>query len=335
VTTSFTVSKEREWKPYQFVMVPTTLLTCDQLSSNSKLLFMFLISQVNFKAIGFGTLDNALSIHRTTRARCMAELRAAGLVKGDERHLVLCDPIPILRRLRDQKRSADRELDEIIERASDVSAEPGETKTTPEQRDYLKDATDAWNRYRPKDYQKIRRISSQLVKAVDTHMRELGVKAHDYDEFFSILKSGIEKDPWWSKANSTKTLQSITGIGSPTDKKKGNVYKLFNDGIDAPSSGLSEEERADTVVYPASYRKLIDEYDAAQTAYSQAYFDRQPLEDVAEYVIRTEADLVSVGLDPGKFRYRYGIANWPTSTPEPKTSRVVNWTYDDEYGHVY
>lgn len=334
MASAFSISKEKEWKPYSFVMVPTALLMCGQLGSNTKLVLMFLMSQVNLGPVSDEAMDQALGIHRTTRARCMTELRAAGFVKGDKNHIVLCDPIPILTRLWAQRRSTDKEVDGIFAR-SDTTPREAVARPTIEQHDYLQEATDSWNRYRPKDYQRIRRISSQLVKAVDTHMRELGVAPHSYDEFFSILKAGVERDPWWSKANSTKTLQSITGIGSPTDKKKGNVFRLFNDGVDAPSASLSEDERADTVVYPATYRRLIDEYEAAQTSYSQAYFDRKPLEDVASYVIRTEADLVAVGLDPAKFRYKYGINNWPTDTPEPETARVVNWTYDDEYGHAY
>ena len=335
MATILTVSKEKEWKPYQFVMVPKSLLMCKQLRHYTRLVLMFLIAQANYGPVTAEAIDAALDIHRTTRVGCLEELRAAGFIKGDKNHVILCDPIPILTRMWAERCSIDKELDAIATRIDDIGARAGTLKTAPEQRDFLQEATDSWNRYRPKDYQKIRRISSQLVKAVDIHMRDLGVQAHDYDQFFSVLKSGVERDAFWAKTNSNKTLQSITGVGSPTDKKRGNVYKLFNDGIDAPSASVSEEERVDTIVYPASHRNVIDEYDAAQTAYSQAYFDRKPLEDVAEYVVRTEEDLKAIGLDPAKFRYKYGISNWPTSTPEPETSRVVNWTYDDEFGHVY
>lgn len=295
---------------------------------------MLLINQVGYKQVSNSVMDTCLGIHRTTRVRCLAELRELGFIKGNDQHIILCDPMPILKRLKKQRRSTEDEIEEIV-KSNEVSNVEEAAPTPLEPRDYMQDASDAWNRYRPKDYQKIRRISSQLVKSVDTHMRELGVQAHDYNQFFSILKAGIEKSAFWSKANTNKTLQSITGIGTPTDKKKTNVYALFNEGIDAPSASVSEEERADTVVYPAAFRKVIDEYDAAQTAYSQAYFDRRPTDGVAEYVVRTENDLRAIGLDPARFRFDFGISKWPTSTPEPAKARVVNWTYDDEYGHVY
>jgi hypothetical protein len=331
----FVVSKEKNWKLSQFVMVPVSLVMCSQLGPNSKLLLIFLMNQLNYRPVDIVVMDDALGIHRTTRARCLAELRELRFIKGDDKHIVVCDPIPVLTRLKKQRRTTEQELDEIIDRSDDIGRQLQVVPVIAEQRDYLQDATDAWNRYRPKDYQKIRRISAQLVKAVDTHMRDLKVPAHSYDEFFSILKAGVERSPFWSKQNTNKTLQSITGIGNSSDIKKGHVYALFNDGVEAPSASLSEEERADTVVYPAAYRRLIDEYEAAQTSYSQAYFDRKPLEDVASYVTRTEADLVAVGLDPAKFRYKYGISEWPTATPEPEHARIVNWTYDDEYGHGY
>jgi len=330
----FAVSKEKDWRLNQFVMVPISLVMCSHISQNSKLILIFLMNQINYNTASLGTMDQAVNVHRTTRTRCLVELRELGFIKGNDQHIILCDPIPILTKLKKQKRSTEQELDEIIDRSDDTGSQLKVVPVTVVQRDYMQDASDSWNRYRPKDYQKIRRISSQLVKSVDTHMRELGVQAHDYDQFFSILKAGVERSPFWSKANTNKTLQSITGIGNPTDTKKGNVYALFNDGIEAPSASVSEEERVDTVIYPAAYRKVIDEYDAAQTSYSQAYFDRQPLDDVAEYVVRTETDLWAVGLDPAKFRYKYGISKWPTATPEPENTRIVNWTYDDEYGHV-
>jgi hypothetical protein len=330
----FIVSKESNWNVNSFVKVPFQLIICDELHSNSKLMLMLLINQVGFKPVSISVIDRCLNIHRSTRTRCLTELRELGFIKGSDGHIVLCDPVPILTKLRKERRSLEEQIEEISG-VDPIDEQKELVVNTAKPRDFLQEATDAWNRYRPKDYQKIRRISSQLVKAVDTHMRELGVRAHSYDEFFSILKAGVERSDFWSKTNSNKTLQSITGIGSPTDKKKSNVYALFNDGVDAPSTSLSEEERSDTVVYPASYRNIIDEYDAAQTLYSQAYRDRNLTDDHRAYVIRTENALVELGLNPTNFRFKFGIKDWPTDTPEPETSRVVNWTYDDEYCHAF
>jgi len=279
-------------------------------------------------------MDRCLNIHRSTRTRCLNELKELGFIKGSDSHIVLCDPVPILRKLKKQRRLLEEQIDEIV--SIDDENQPQKQIEAPlRQRDYMQEATDAWNLYRPKDYQKIRRISSQLVKAIDIHMKELGVEPHNYKEFFSILKTGIERSDFWAKTNSSKTLQSITGIGSPTDKKKSNVYSLFNDGVEAPSNSLAEEERVDTIVYPAAYRAIIDEYDAAQTLYSQACQNRSLTDDHRDYIVRTENSLKEIGLDPASFRFKFGIRDWPTDTPEPSVSRVVNWTYDDEGGYSY
>jgi hypothetical protein len=88
-------------------------------------------------------------------------------------------------------------------------------------------------------------------------------------------------------------------------------------------------------VYPSSYRNIIDEYDAAQTLYSQAYRERSVTDDHRSYVIRTENALKEIGLDPANFRFKFGIRDWPTDTKEPDKSRVINWTYDDEYANAF
>lgn len=296
-----------------------------------------LMNQVGFKPVSIGVIDRCLGIHRSTRIRCLAELKELGFIGGNDSHFVLNDPQPILKELRDKKNKTLKEADELLSAFSCdaqqelLSADDSDKKT----RDYMQEATDAWNRYRPKDYHKIRRISVPLVKALDTHMRELGIKAHHYEEFFSVLKTGVERSEFWSKSNSSKTLQSIIGIGSPTDKKKLNVYSLFNDGVDSPASSVDEKERKDTIVLSAECRPLIDEYAAAQTTYSNAYFSRSLDDGHCDYIRRTEAALKEAGLDPAMFRYKYGIKNWPTDTPEPAEALVVNWKFDDEYGYVY
>lgn len=266
----------------------------------------------------------------------MTELKELGFIKGDDNHIVLMDPGPVLAELKKKRAKAETEYQEIMSYTEyQEQTEIASENVKNEKRDYLQEATDSWNRYRPKDYQKIRRISAQLVKAVDLHMRELRVPAHHYDEFFAILKTGIERSDFWSKQNSNKTLQAITGLGNPTDKKKSHVYALFNDGVETPAKPVEEVERKDTIVYPAKFRKLIDEYEAAQHSYQQATQDRSLSEAHADYVIRTEQTLRDAGLDPALFRFKYGLKTWPTDTPEPAKSRVVNWTYDDEYGYGY
>lgn len=334
----FTVSKQSDWNVDRFIKVPIQLVICDELHANSKLLLILLMNQVGFKPVHINTIDRCLGIHRSTRVRCLAELREYGFIKGTDSHIVLMNPVPILDKFRLDRAKIEAEIDDVMgfdEYYKKMQEKKQAKEETVKVRNYMQEATDAWNRYRPKDYQKIRRISAQIIKAVDIHMRDLSVHAHNYDEFFSILKAGVEKSDFWLNQNSSKTLQSITGVGTPTDKKKSNVYSLFNDGVNKPAAPTEEEERSDTVIFPSSYRKFIDEYESAQTVYHEAYRNRSLTDDHRHYVIRTEQALQQIGLDPNQFRYKFGIRDWPTDTQEPAESRIVNWSFDDEYGHGY
>lgn len=332
------MSKQSNWEPNRYIKVPVQLVMCDELHANTKLLFILLMNQVGFRPVHINAIDRCLNIHRSTRIRCLAELRDYGLIKGSDSHIILMDPVPILDRLRQDRIKLDTQIDEAMgfneyyEKMEERAQAKADAIVV---RDFLQEATDAWNRYRPKDYQKIRRMSAQIIKSVDIHMRDLSVSAHSYEEFFSILKAGVDKSDFWSNQNSSKTLQSITGVGMPTDKKKSNVYALFNDGVQQPAQPTEEEERSDTIVFPAKYRKLIDEYESAQTLYNEAYRNRALTDDHRQYVVRTEQDLKDAKLDPSRFRFKFGIRDWPTETPEPAESRVVNWSFDDEYGNAY
>jgi hypothetical protein len=336
-----TVSNATGWKLHSFVMVPFHLIVCDELTPNSRLILMFLINQIGYKSVSMSTIDRLLGIHRSTRIRCMAELKEFGFISGTECHIILNDPQPILAKLRvDREKSLNQvsmiiARDDYVELLASKQAEKEKTRLNAPKRDYMQEATDAWNKYRPKDYQRIRRISAPVMKALDIHLGDLSLAAHSYDEFFSILKSGIENSEFWSTRNTSKTLQSITGIGSPTDKKRSNVYSLFNDGVGSPAKPTEEDERNDSVILPASARPLISEYDSAQYMYNEAYRQNTIDKEINEYVIRTEKALKDAGLDPAQFRFKYGMKTWPTDTPEPAESRVVSWSFEDDLGHAY
>ena len=337
VTMTFVVSKSSDWDVDSYVKVPFSLVCCEHLTSSSKLILIALYNQVGFRPVNYGTLDRLLGIHRSTRIRCFAELRELQFLNGDDNHLVMNDPVPVLKKLIKNGQKDQIQAQEVLSyedyAKQALSLEEDAPKAV--KRDYLQEATDAWNRYRPRDYKAVNRISAQIIKAIDIHMRDLRVPPHRYEEFFSILKAGIEKSDFWSNQNSAKTLQSVTGVGTPTDKKKGNVYALFNDGVQQPATATEEGERSDSTVFPAKYRKLIDEYESAQTVYNEAYRGRSLTEDHRGYIVRTEQDLSNAGLDPARFRFKFGIRDWPTTVPEPVESRVVNWSFDDEYGNVY
>jgi hypothetical protein len=175
-------------------------------------------------------------------------------------------------------------------------------------------------------------MSSQLLKSIDLHISALNLKAYSYEEFFSVLKTGIEHSQFWSKENSSKTLQSIVGIGSPQAKKYQNVYNLYNDGLNYEKSKATEEEdRRDEMVIPSKLRKLIDEYDELHFMYYDlSRNDPNNLDILTDRIISTENAFKEAGLDPARFRMKYQLPSWPSSVPEPEESRERFWCYDDE-----
>jgi hypothetical protein len=332
------VSKASQWDcQSSFVKVPVRLLLCDALTSNAKLLWMTLANQAGFRPISKSVLDCRLGIHRSTRSRLMEELRDLGFVSGTDRHLIVNDPIPILEKLEkedDESRVLAKE--QMLSEPDETANEKPKPKKKEEKHDYVMQATESWNKHRPTNYQKINRLSSQLLKAIDLHLTALGMKIGDYDQFFSVLKTGIERSKFWSNENSSKTLQSIVGIGSPTSKKFQNVFSLYNDGLE-PEDNEDFKRRADNKpkrVIEASLRKLIDQYDEAQYYYveaaapSSAY--KHQLDSRTLFLIQTEEAMRNAGLEPADFRMMNNYVEWPTDTPAPSKARERFWTYTDE-----
>lgn len=330
-----TVSKERNWDCSQnFVKVPVEVVASFDLSPGAKVLWIILANQAGFRPISKAQLDTVLGVHRSTRLRLLKELREIGLLKGTEHHLLLVDPVPLLRALRKQREVAQKTLSETILRDTSTAG-PEKPKEPKEKPDYFKAATEAWNAYRPRDYSKVVKLSAGLLQAIDAHLKALKIQAHDYNAFFSVLKAGIERSDFWANQNSSKTLQSIVGFGAPTSKKFNNVFSLYNDGLEAPAAKpLTEKERRDKVVYPKSYQRLIDDYDEAQHYYYECYFKPDCATDIAsQFLVEKEEALTAVGLDPAQFRvmdHRADYVEWPTQTPAPTKPREIFWTYRSE-----
>lgn len=330
------VSKDSDWDIPVFAKVPLELLLSDDLTANSKLLWIVLANQANFRPIDKSVLDKRLGIHRATRIRCMTELKELGLLSGTADHIVMHDPIQILLKLR----KADAESRRIVEEEmlAPYVVEPKKTKAKPkttqpkEEINYFDIATDAWNKYRPANYSKINRLSVQLLKAVDMHIKALGLKSHDYENFFAVLKAGVEHSVFWSKQNTSKTLQSITGIGDPQTKKYQNVYGLYNEGLNYDkANALEEDQRSDELVVSSKLRKVIDEYDNLHYLYyNMTRNDPDNLHTLTDRIVSVENQIRDAGLDPAKFRMKYQMSSWPTDIPEPETSRQRFWVYDDE-----
>jgi hypothetical protein len=332
-TVKISVSKDSPWEPQTFAKAPLELLLCDDLTPNSKLLWIILANQTNFGPINKSVLDRRIGIHRATRLRCTGELRDLGLISGTADHIIMHDPVPILRRLRkldaESRRIVEEEMLGPYEEQTKKQKQP---KPQKEVRNYFEEATQAWNKYRPANYSKINRISAELLKSIDLHISALGIQPHDYENFFCTLKAGVDHSPFWSKENTSKTLQSITGVGQPQTKKYQNVYNLYNEGMNHEKAhAVNEEDRFDEIVIKSSLRKIIDEYDSLHYMYfNMSRNDPNSLESLTDRILDTEKQIREAGLDPAKFRMKYQLSSWPSDVPEPEQSRQRFWVYDDE-----
>lgn len=325
-----TISKSEEWQIASFAKAPLQLLLCDDLLPTTKLLWIVLANQANFRPIDRTVLDRRIGIHRSTRLRAMGELRELGLISGTDSHVVVHDPIPILMSL-EKEDALSREIAKTelgIDPVSEVVEAKKQSKASV---DYLEAARISWNSYRPANYSKVRRMSSHILKAIDLHIRALGVQAHDYDNFFSIIKAGIEKSDFWAKANNNKSLQSIVGTGQPTSQKYANVYSLYNEGLEYGAAIPTEEDkRKDDLVLSSKLRTVIDTYDELHYSYSKIWRSSGNLDSLTDRIIETEERFREAGLDPAKFRMKYPFNSWPTDVPAPEVSRERFWRYDDE-----
>lgn len=329
------ISKVGKWNEFTFAKAPLELLFCDDLSATSKILWIVLANQADYKPIDKSVIDKRLGIHRSTRIRCLEELKEYGFVKGTQNHIMLTNPIPILRKLRDTDNKSRAILDsEVLELKIQFNSEENDTSlhTSVKKVNYSLNAKNAWNNFRPKNYSKLNVMSGELLKAIDLHMDSLQVEKHDYEYFFSILKTGIEHSDFWAERNTSKNLQSVIGIGQPQPKKYQNVQALFNEGLNYEAAlSLQEEERQDDIILPARLRKLIDSYDELHYLYfNMSRNDPDKLDSLTPRIIQIEQEFRKEKLDPARFRMKYQLKSWPTSVPEPTLSRKTFWKYDDE-----
>lgn len=330
-----TVQRVSKWESDIFAKAPLELLLCDKLSPSSKLLWIVLANASRFGSIDKSVLDKMIGVHRSTRIRCMKELKWYGLITGGEVLISIPDPIPILKKMITDSCNEGIEIKGMLD---SISTETVIDKTPPKEKDKKEEpsnfelATLAWNSFRPKDYSKINRLSSQLLQSIDHHIKALNLKAHSYEEFFSVLKAGIEHSDFWSKENSSKTLQSITGIGSPQSKKYQNVYNLYNEGLNYnAATAIKEQDRSDELVISSKYRQLIDQYDELHFSYYNLNKSSpKDLHLLNDQILEIESKLRAAGLDPARFRMKYQLDSWPSDVPEPAESRVRFWRYNDE-----
>lgn len=312
-------------------------MACTHISANAKVLWITLANQAFRKrSISKSALDKVVGVHRSTRIRLLEELTDCGLVYVSKNtdNITLSDPEEALDKLEAhqtavRKRIKEEILDDLepIEKPKPKKEEAKAKSLRME--DACLTAAECWNENRPKGYAKIRVMSQHLLKAVNTHMSSLNCKPQDYESFFKILKVGIEKSRFWSKENVTKTLQSITGVGNPTDKKFQNVHSLFNEGLEAQDPHAEKFAENGYLILPRVLQDPLEQYMWVQTQLSMTN-DKNLAQRCKPQIIEIEQTLRDHGLDPQRFRRNFCLTCWPTDVKENTTDKDFFWTFEDD-----
>jgi len=332
--------KKDDWDTCSsFVKVPVRLVACMHISANAKVLWITLANQAFRKrSISKSALDRVVGVHRSTRIRLLEELIDCGLVSvsSNTDRIILNEPEEALDKLETQQSAIRKKIKEEIlddlEPISKPKQPKGETKAKPlttEQACVI--AAESWNQNRPKGYSKIRQMSQHVLKAVNMHMNSLNCKPNDYDEFFKTLKIGIEKSRFWSKENVTKSLQSITGVGNPTDKKFQNVHSLYNDGLEAQDPNAEKFAENGYLILPRTLQEPLEQYMWVQTQLSMTN-DKALAQRCKPQILEIEQTIRDHGLDPQRFRRNFCLTSWPTDVEENTTDKDFFWTFEDNDG---
>lgn len=317
---AFTVKRATDWPAEDDQALLRRFLCCTNIRPIPKLVWSMLFALGDSRLESITDIDIALSIHRHTRANALTELMELGFLRGMVAGVIVRDPL-----------SANPRLQYHSPIFAD-GAEEGDGTEVPAKTRAQQFAA-AWNANRPADYAKLRQPHAGLIKAVNSHMKDLGLTPYDYEAFFSVLAAGVRRNQFWSKENRSKTLASITGLNRPTEKKSANVLRLYSEGLEAPEDERHEPEQSDTLVLPTLLRPLISEYHAAQHAYAVAYDMGRVQAGHAGRLHQAEAAIVGAGYTPQSFRLllpQVPDDEWPTSTANPGPEGAREYVFEDD-----
>jgi hypothetical protein len=312
------ISRNGDWKVQSFIKLPLEILRCQYLNSYDKILWAVLNNLADFPQLNKTDLDRLTGVHRTTRMRSIAALEYYGFILTDSDEIVINDYLAVIQYLRQYPPA------EFIYQKPQVK---DDSQT------FMNQAAEAWNRNLPSGYAKMRKMSVQLLKSLDTHIASLGLTPRDYDDFFSVIKKGISKSDFWSSMNSSKTLASIIGIGNPSAQKFHNVCTLYNEGLEELAYDNFNVSK-DKIYVNRKYRDLILSYAAADYHYAELYekgIDPDQSE-FAQEIIDLEEKLKKNKIDPSYFRVPHKALQsgpWPTGTPYPVRSYRLVYTDDN------
>ena len=205
----------------------------DRLTLQARLLWLWLASvHPDNTNIHWSDCESSLSCGTKSRRYCLSQLVEEGFITINSGGIVVMnDPYKAFNKLnKDTITRIDRHFDYSEE--PKIEIQKTEAKAKKEQVDYMEICKDAWNSYKPKSYQSVRKITKKQEEAVLAHLKNLSLSRKQLSDFIKGVCEGIHKDDFWLNKNSSKTFSTIFGYGKTLDKKLRNVELLYFLGID-------------------------------------------------------------------------------------------------------
>jgi hypothetical protein len=313
----FSVCRAVDWHHEPDHVISRLVAFCPDLRPVPKLLLISMIALGSEEFPNSAEFDRLVGVHRNSRLTGMRELRDLGLIRAISAARVELQPLT---------RGA-KFLRFGFEGSQGTSAPLLTSGRNPKQ-----ELADTWNELRPVGYARIRVVSDSLAKSVNAHISDLGLKAYDYETFFRAIAAGVESSDFWSNENSNKTLMAITGVNRPSDRKRANVFALFERGSSSPERVSQVAEQPKSTVYPASMREVIDEYVSAQFAFAQAFDLGGVRPGHSARVRAAQQAILDKGFDPQALRRRFPQVPdkcWPGGTRNPEKDPLPP-AFDDD-----
>lgn len=293
---------------------PLQQIVCNNsLSKQTRLLWIWLASlkpgETSYK---WSDCESALGCQTKARKNCLAQLVYHGFITIKPNGIVVINdpyevfeneklsassPVIVENRLEEQ---CDIELTSPIESPNckeQSTQEPVKTEKKQAKSRNVQLIIDAWNKYKPQSYQKLRTLSIKQLEAFDRQLKNLKKDPSETEDFIRIICTGISKSDFWIKTLPAKgrNFAAIFGYGNAGDTKLKNVETLYELGLSAPSG---EEETFDIAETPQS-KEEINAYRMIKMNYVNAKRrgDIQEIKHWEQYLMAAEYNLVNNGVN--------------------------------------
>lgn len=211
----------------------------------------------------WGDCEAALGCQTKARKNCIAQLVSHGFVEIKQNGtVVLKDPYEAFENnnlssdspvITENELKSDSYPDpKIVAKINKPVVEPPKQKSPakpkdPNAQEYVSAIIEAWNKYKPKSYQKLRSVSIKQWEAFTKQLKNLNKTPADIDPFLQVVCSGIEKSDFWSNKvqQSGRNFSAIFGYGNAQDTKLKNVEQLYELGASIESAKSSTSNNAD------------------------------------------------------------------------------------------